>query len=587
MEGVSELVLVFIFSLLGLIAAVRLRLPPIMGILLIGALVGPNALGWISNSEMVNSFSEIGAILLLFVIGIEFSINKIMKFGVRAILVAFLKITSVFVIVYETAILLGFNSFEALILGNIFAVTSTTLFTKLIKGTPEQNKEEINLMFAVLILEDIFSVFFLAVISSLPATSGIAVQEVLFSIVKSLAILVIVYFFLQKFVQAFFDYILKFKTEEMLVFASLSVCAIFAFLSSAIGLEASIGAFLAGSMMASLREFKKIEKTMLPFGLFFSSFFFLSIGMMVNFSSLLQDSLIIIILIGVSILAKFASISVSTYFLGYTSRAAVFSGLTMLTVGEFSLLIAKKSQLLMGFDIIGIVSVSVFISALISSFVIRKDYEVDEYITSSVPPKLKTIGRHVSRYINSVVVEFEPTGKFFRASMKQIQKMVLYAILLIIINGVLLLFENFISIFIPLDGWLFLARILIHLLISLGLLIKFFTAMDIVMSEFVEAFRKTNKKQVPLERRVIYDGVIVVLLLAAATLIPMGLAMLNLPQVIGSISLLFLLISIFYAWDAIKCANALVQKLSGRKQGYKQRAAKNKIMGHLVMFLNV
>jgi CPA2 family monovalent cation:H+ antiporter-2 len=131
-EGVSELVLVFIFSLLGLIAAVRLRLPPIMGILLIGALVGPNALGWISNSEMVNSFSEIGAILLLFVIGIEFSINKIMKFGVRAILVAFLKITSVFVIVYETAILLGFNSFEALILGNIFAVTSTTLFTKLI-----------------------------------------------------------------------------------------------------------------------------------------------------------------------------------------------------------------------------------------------------------------------------------------------------------------------------------------------------------------------------------------------------------------------------------------------------------------------
>ncbi len=593
MEGITELAVVFIFSLLGLIAAVRLRLPPIMGILLAGALIGPNALGLVKNSDVISSFSEIGAILLLFAIGIEFSLNKIMKFGVRAILVAFAKITFVFVAIYEASILLGMSQLEAIILGNIFAITSTTLFSKLIRGSYEQNKEEINIMFAVLILEDIFAVFILAVISSLPGGAQMELNSLAFSIFKSLVILIITYIVMQKLIRAFFDYILKFKTEEMLVFASLSICILFALLSSAIGLEASIGAFLAGSLMASLKEFKKIERTILPFGLFFSAFFFLSIGMFVDFGTLWQNLPIIVILVAVSMLAKFAIIAVTTYLFGFTSRASVFSGITMLTVGEFSLLIAMKAQPLMSFDILGTVSASVFITALLSVAILRKEIQIDEWITGAIPLTIRTSGRRISRYINSVVIEFEPSGKFFRESMKEMKNVAICGTMIIVLNTLFLVVEEQLREFGIVsfeEGLMFWVKILFHLIISAGFAIGLFRSLDRIISSFMEAFRKKDNKHQSLERRVIYDAVNVMILLAISTIIPIIIALLKLPSFFGAISVIMIIFVVLYTWDGAKCAHELV-KLASRKR--KSFSPKSSIKGYrkglmnLAMFLNV
>jgi CPA2 family monovalent cation:H+ antiporter-2 len=593
MEGITELAVVFIFSLLGLIAAVRLRLPPIIGILLAGALIGPNALGFVRNSEVISSFSEIGAILLLFAIGIEFSLNKIMKFGVRAILVAFAKITFVFVAVYEVSIMLGLSQLEAIILGNLFAITSTTLFSKLIKGGHEHNKEEINIMFAVLILEDIFAVFVLAVISSLPGGSELVINNLALSILKSLVILILTYLVVQKTIRAFFDYILKFKTEEMLVFASLSICILFALLSSAIGLEASIGAFLAGSLMASLKEFKKIEKTILPFGLFFSAFFFLSIGMLVDFGMLWQNLPIIVILVIVSMLAKFAIIAANTYFLGFTSRAAVFSGLTMLTIGEFSLLIAMKAQPLMSFDIIGTVSASVFITALLSAFVMRREIQIDDMITDAIPLKLRTSGRHISRYINSVIVEFEPNGKFFRESMGEMKNIAINSTMLIVINTLFFVVEEQLQNFGILsfeEGIMLWVKVIFHILISFGLTVALLRSIDRIVTDFMAAFRKIDSKHTSLERRIILDAVNVMALLAVSTALPVFIAVLELPTFFGALSLVTVGLAVLYTWDGIKCAHELVKNMTRKKKSYKPKAYASgyrKGLMNLAMFLNV
>lgn len=593
MEGITELAVVFIFSLLGLIAAVRLRLPPIIGILLAGALVGPNALGFIKNSDTISSFSEIGAILLLFAIGIEFSLTKIMKFGVRAIIVAFAKITFVFVVVYEMSILLGLTQLEAIILGNIFAITSTTLFSKLIKGTHEQNKEEINIMFAVLILEDIFAVFVLAVISSLPGQSHLVLNDLAFSILKSLTIMIITYLVMQKVIRAFFDYILKFKTEEVLVFASLSICILFSLLSSAIGLEASIGAFLAGSLMASLKEFKRIEKTILPFGLFFSAFFFLSIGMFVNFGTLWQNLPIIVLLVITSMLAKFAIISVTTYLLGFTSRSSVFSGLTMLTVGEFSLLIAMKAQPLMSFDILGTISASVFITAVLSAAFMRKETQLDSWITDLVPLKLRTSGRRISRYINSVVIEFEPTGTFFRESMGEMKSIAINGSMLVVLNTLFFVVEEqmqTLGIFSFEEGILFWIKILFHIIISAGLAIALLRSIDRIITAFMAAFRKVDSKHITLERRVILDSVNVMALLALSTAVPVLIAILKLPSFFGAISVITVILAALYTWDGVKCAHEIVKSISKKRKSYGPKASikgYRKGLMRLAMFLNL
>jgi hypothetical protein len=309
--------------------------------------------------------------------------------------------------------------------------------------------------------------------------------------------------------------------------------------------------------------------------------------MVVDFGSLWGNFFVILVLLVVSTLAKFFSISVSTYLLGHTSRAAVFSGVTMLTIGEFSLLIAQKSQHLVGFDIVGAVSVSVFLSALLSAVVIRKDHDIDETITESVPPHLKTIGRHVSRYINSVIIEFEPSGRFFRASMREIGNVVLYGALLIALNGLLLMLETGLEYLgLVFDGWLFWLRILLHIILSLGLLLKLFGSLDKIISAFIEAFRKLDKKDISLERRVVYDAIWVIMLLFASNMFPVLFTIFGLPTALNGISVLLIIAAVFITWDAMKCTHEMVVRIANRKQGYRNRKA-GRAIRNLVMFLNV
>lgn len=588
MDGISELALVFVLLLFGLIAAVRLNLPPVAGMLLAGAIVGPHALGFIQNDNVIELFAEMGAILLLFLIGIEFSLSKIVKFGVRAIAIAFVKVTFVFVLVYEVCLLLGRTSIEAFIIGNIFAVTSTTLFAKLVAKSQKESADEINIMFAVLILEDILSIFMLTLVSSLPGgeLNSLNINYFVLSIVKSLSILMIVYILIQRVIQSIFDYILNFKTEEMLVFASLSICALLTLLASLVGLEASIGAFLAGSLLASLKDSKRIEGSLMPFGLFFSSFFFLSMGMLVNLSALENSLAIVAILLVVSIVAKFVGISISTYLLGYRSRASFYAGLMMLTVGEFSLLIAKKAQPLIGFDIISAVSLSVFISALFSAIILKKEYSGSLYnfLNSNMPFTWVNYARRVSRYVHSIMVEFEPKGHFFVVFFSELRKIIVYGSVLIILNGGLFLILNVLEArgVLPIEGnSLFWGRIFLHSLLSVGFIIKLICSIDILDSEFLGVLRKSDRRYIPAGKRIVADAKNVVLLLVASELFPILIASLSLPEIFGAVSGILLIFAFLYAWDAFRQIHIIVKEARKKRDWKAKRTYKRMHVGIL------
>jgi hypothetical protein len=288
-------------------------------------------------------------------------------------------------------------------------------------------------------------------------------------------------------------------------------------------------------------------------------------------------------------LAKFVSVGASTYLMGFNSKSAIFSGLTMLTVGEFSLLIAKKSQMLVGFDIIGVVSVCVFLSAFSSALMMRREHAIDDYVTTAIPVNMRVSARNISRYIHEVVVQFEPNGKFFKVAMREIRNIVFYSLAFLLVNGSLLLLESLLETFGVITfhtGVAFWGRFLLHAAISLALLWKILNSFDILITGFISAFRKKDAKNVPLERRVIYDGVTVLLLLAAATLFPLLFAFAGLPAFLGSISAVFLVFGIIYAWDAAKCTHQLVLALSKKRKTFHQKPLSHALMG-LAMFLNL
>src|SRR3989338_7031400 len=127
MELGLELTIIALFSLLGGVLAVRLRQPSVIGVLLAGALVGPHALGLVKNEELLQFSIDMGGFLLLFLIGMEFSLAKLLKHGVRVLLIASAKLGIVFMVGYAIALLAGLGTLGAILIGTIFSITSTVI----------------------------------------------------------------------------------------------------------------------------------------------------------------------------------------------------------------------------------------------------------------------------------------------------------------------------------------------------------------------------------------------------------------------------------------------------------------------------
>src|SRR3989344_2771927 len=162
-----ELGLIILFSILGGVLAVRFKQPSVLGLLIVGAIVGPYSLGFIKDTSLIEAAIEIGAILLLFTIGIEFSLEHLFNYGFRANIIAGIKLGTGFLLGYMASILLGFDVITSLYIGVILSITSTVIVIKILEQKGMSKRGEITLLITILILEDIFGVFALTFFSSL------------------------------------------------------------------------------------------------------------------------------------------------------------------------------------------------------------------------------------------------------------------------------------------------------------------------------------------------------------------------------------------------------------------------------------
>ncbi len=413
----SDLGFLILFAAVGGVLAIRFKQPAVLGLLAIGALVGPNYLGLVRESEIVNIVADIGAILLLFTIGIEFNLNKLSKLGMRVVLIALFKLGIVFLLSFWLGSLLGFTPLMSLYLGVILAITSTALVVRVLQQKDLISKKEVPILVASLIVEDIFAIFALTVFSGLKAGAQLTSINLVISIFSALAILSIVYIITLKGLRSIFDWLVKYQASETMVLTALSLGVGLSYLAESVNLSPSIGAFLAGSMVASLPRGEELEKAISPFALVFSALFFMSMGMLIDLNSLGSYWEIIIIIAVANLLFKYIGMASSTYLFGFSSKSAVFSGLAMLSVGEFSLLIAKESTGAINgtLDLVGITSVVVFVSSLYTSFLVGRYESIHGFTLKIIPDALKTRGRRFAHLMRDITFAFEPGGRFFSA----------------------------------------------------------------------------------------------------------------------------------------------------------------------------
>ena len=401
--------ILFLCAIIGGIIATRFKQPAVLGLLLVGAVIGPGSLNLVKDANMISLMADFGAILLLFVIGLEFDVSKLMKLGARSILIGLLKFAIVLFFGYETTLLLGFSSKVALFVGVILSFSSTVVIIKILEQKEMFGRKEVPLLVAVLIIEDIIAVFALTFFSGIKGSSlgFVATFE---RIVFSIAILVFAYLITMKVLKFVVNAIMKNNSDDsVLTFLSLGIGALFSYFASSLGLTPSAGAFLAGSLIASLPNAKEYGRAIQPYALIFTSIFFISMGTLVDFKAIETNLALIVALIFTVFVSRFIAVGFLTFLLAnFKDEQPFFSSIAMISVGEFSLLVAKESEKFgVGIDLVTITASIIFISAIIMSIGINYSEGLYSSISSRVPMKTKLRLERLSNYMRKFFDQLE------------------------------------------------------------------------------------------------------------------------------------------------------------------------------------
>jgi len=368
-ELLINLGILIFFSILGGIISTKLKQPFVLGLLLVGTLIGPNALGLIANPELIDIFIEFGAILFLFIVGMEFSVNKIMGVGIKAIIVSVFKVGIMFFVGFSTIVLLGFDIATATFTGVMLSFSSTMIIMNVLKQKKLIHRKEIPLLITVLVLEDLFGVIALIFFKAMKTSGGLTLINSVQNLIISLTILILAYIIISKFAEKLITWIHSNTNDEMILFTGLLLCAGFSLLAYYLDLSPSAGAFLAGSIISNFKEAKSFHKSIQPYNFMFTSFFFISMGTMINLGAILSNYwVILVLLISIFIGLIFAVGLVTKIFANYNSESAVFSTIVMLPPGVFSLLMAKESLAYgVSIDLISVVSIIILILSVVLS----------------------------------------------------------------------------------------------------------------------------------------------------------------------------------------------------------------------------
>jgi len=384
METTLQPVLVLLAAAVLVVVIFRtLQLPPLLGYLIVGALIGPHALGWIDDTEAVHVLAEIGVVFLMFSIGLEFSLPRLITmrrvvFGLGAAQVA-----TTLAIVIGVAYMLGVPWQAGLVLGGALAMSSTAILAKLLAERFELNSPHGRQIIGVLLFQDLAVVPLLIVIPALASPEDLALNLGI-AAVKAAVVLLVLLFFGQRVMRSWFHVVARQKSAELFVLNVLLVTLGIAFVTDFAGLSMALGAFVAGVLISETEYRYQVEEDIKPFRDILLGLFFVTIGMLLDARVVVENAWVSVLLV-VLVASKTALILLLARLFGADWSVALRTGLALGACGEFGfvlLALANKTELL-GPDILQPVLAAMVLSMLIAPFIIeRSDMLVRRWIAS-------------------------------------------------------------------------------------------------------------------------------------------------------------------------------------------------------------
>ncbi len=326
-------VILAVAMLLGAVLE-RYKFPAVLGYILAGVLVGP-LLGWVQSSEVLELFSEVGVIMLLFYIGLELDPDRLREGGLAAFILGPLKMAVNFGLGFLVGLLFGLSTIESAFLGFIIMMSSTAIVGKYLMDKNEMKTLEASISITMLLMEDFAAVLVLAVLGSAGSNGSISAV-----ILTSVAIVLVFIYVISEYSKYVLSFIERFEYRKHISLYALGIVFFLSYLVSFFGLPAAIGAFLAGYLMSRMGHHELIEKELGTFRDFFSAFFFVSVGMLFVVPNSIISFEIILLLLVTSVLGTYISCGLVGQFLGLGSDLSSKLSSLMVPIGEFSLIIA-------------------------------------------------------------------------------------------------------------------------------------------------------------------------------------------------------------------------------------------------------
>jgi len=383
------------FSVIMIIASAmafisfKLKQPLVIGYIIAGIIIGPHTppFSLILNQDILNLFAEMGVILLLFVVGMEFPIEKLRNIGKRALIIASSEAFGTFAIgFFVSFFILNFSLFDSAFVALAISVTSTVIIMKVLEELDIIKEEASYIILGVAIMEDIIIISMLAVLQSISKSSGdLSIVDILISISITLAFIFGVLFLGSKTIPRLINFIGKFHQHELLLLVVLGLTFGLSFISYQIGISVATGAFFAGVLIAESKVHAVTRILATPIRDMFGALFFVSVGALMDMSLLLIFIIPASILVMVSIAAKFLTVFISSKSQGFSSTTSMKAAFGLSSSGgELALVVAKggvDTSLTSAF-LLPMIGAMTIITTFISPYMIKLGWRVPNKIFS-------------------------------------------------------------------------------------------------------------------------------------------------------------------------------------------------------------
>jgi CPA2 family monovalent cation:H+ antiporter-2 len=338
----QDLAIVMIVAGLVTVVFHRLKQPVVLGYILAGVIIGPHTppLPLIANDETIQTLSELGIIFLMFSLGLEFSLRKLKQVGATAFIGATMAILVMLCAGYSLGQAFGWSSIDSIFLGAILSISSTTIVVKALGELGLTKKPFAQLIFGVLIVEDILAIVMIALLSGFATTGSFAVADVGITVIKLgsfLGILLVAGLIL---VPRLLNYVARFKSNEMLLITVLGLCFGVSLLAVRLEYSVALGAFLIGAVIAEARQIARIEMLLEPLRDMFSAVFFVSIGLLIDPVLLVRYAGPILVITAVVVVGQVFSCALGVFLAGHDRQTSLRVGMGLAQIGEFSFIIA-------------------------------------------------------------------------------------------------------------------------------------------------------------------------------------------------------------------------------------------------------